>query len=72
MIQVIKYKCCGKTFAACAEPYCYTDKDWQKDLRKYVLEGHTVSMQEKSDFRLDSCTCKKDSSPNLFTPPEGV
>lgn len=44
MIQTIKYKCCGKIFAACREPECYTDADWLKNLKQYVQKGHTVEM----------------------------
>jgi len=51
---------CGKTFAACVEPYCYTEKEWQKDLRKYVLEGCTVDMREAEAFVFEKCICKSE------------
>jgi hypothetical protein len=63
MMQVIKYKCCGKVFAACREPECYTDKDWHKTLRKYVPQGHKVEMMEKVVF--GECTCGKLNFSNL-------
>ena len=59
LIQIIKCKC-GKTFAACCEPECYTDKDWQKELRDYVKNGCTVEMVESGNWEMESCTCKKE------------
>lgn len=56
-IQIIKYKCCGKVFAACCEPECYTDSEWLKNLKKYVLKGHTVEMAESTTF--GKCECVK-------------
>ena len=66
MIQVIKYPCCGKIFAACTEPECYTDNDWLKSLKKYVKQGYQVGMIEggKGKLRFEICDCKKDV--NLF------
>ena len=29
-VQIVKYKCCGKVFAACCEPECYIERDWLK------------------------------------------
>lgn len=69
MIQVIKYKCCGQVFAACHEPHCYTDKDWQRDLRKYVKEGHTVAMQDKCNFGECTCTTYIQKSPDQLHNP---
>jgi len=66
MIQVIKTKCCGKVFAACQEPYCYTEKDWQKDLRKYVNEGCTVEMTEKANLETCTCNSEKESKAQLL------
>jgi hypothetical protein len=65
MIQAIKYKCCDKHFAACIVPECYTDKDWLKDLRKYVLAGHEVEMVENGNLKFGDCKCK--DKDNLFT-----
>jgi hypothetical protein len=45
-------------------PECYTDKDWLKDLRKYVLAGHEVEMVENGKLKFDKCTCK--DKENLF------
>jgi len=57
MIQITKCPC-GKTFAGCAEPYCYTDTDYQKTTRDYIIKkGCTVEMAERLDS-LEKCTCK--------------
>jgi len=61
MVQVIKYSCCNNIFAACMEPHCYTDKEWLRDLRKYVLKGSKVEMISSHDLQFKSCTCKEDS-----------
>ena len=61
--QVIKYKCCGKIFAACCEPNCYTDKDWLKSLKKYVEQGHSVDMVDT--FTFGKCTCEEDNKKQL-------
>lgn len=73
--QIIKYKCCGKIFAACCEPECYTDKDWLKELRKYVLRGDVVETVEMGTFQFGKCECKevkKVESPDLFSAVVGV
>lgn len=57
MVQIIKYKCCGKVFAACSAPECYTDKQWLKDLKKYVSRGEIVEMQEDNNIRFGKCSC---------------
>ncbi len=63
--QVIKYKCCGKIFAACTVPECYTSKEWLKDVRTYALKGHTVEIAERVKF--EKCTCVEvGKSGNLF------
>lgn len=65
MIQVIKYGCCGQIFAACVEPYCYTDKEWLKDTRRYTLRGDKVEMMEQGTWEFGKCECvKKPSTPN--------
>lgn len=56
--QIIKCKC-GSIIAGCAEPYCYEDSDWQKDMRKLVKKGCTVELVEVSDFKLERCKCKE-------------
>jgi len=76
MIQVIKYKCCGKVFAACCEPDCYTDKDWLKSLKKYVERGDNIEMVENGTWKFEKCECEKEEEkeeektvlqqPNLF------
>lgn len=55
-IQVIVCKC-GSEFAACIVPECYTDKDWQKDLRECVKNGCTVKMVESGTFSFERCKC---------------
>ncbi len=59
-IQIIRCKC-GKSFAACREPECYTEKEWMKDLRKYVQEGCTVEMIDSGEgnLQLERCECPK-------------
>ena len=57
MIQITKCPC-GKTFAACKEPYCYTDAEYQKDTRAYIEKGCTISMVEPGGWSLEKCTCK--------------
>jgi hypothetical protein len=57
-IQVIKCKC-GKVFAACAQPECFIDKEWLKDLRKYLAGGCAVAMMDANDFRFEKCECVK-------------
>ena len=67
MIQVIKYKCCNKIFAACSEPDCYIDKDWLKSLKKYVERGDIPMMVDHdSGLKLEKCTCKEDKQPKLL------
>lgn len=59
-VQVIKYKCCGKTFAACCEPDCYTDKDWLTELKKYISRGDIVEMiDDSSEVQFGRCECNK-------------
>ena len=58
-VQIVKYACCKKTFAACMEPECYTDKDWLKSLKKYVNRGDEVDLVERGDFKFEKCECKK-------------
>ena len=68
-IQVLKCKC-GAKYAACAEPHCYTDKEWLKDLKKHVKEGGTVEMCDSETFRFEQCKCNEQSvsdEPNLFS-----
>lgn len=63
-VQLIKCKC-GKIFAACIEPDCYTDKVWLKNMRKYVIKGCSVEMASSSkSFRFEKCTCN-DKKGNL-------
>lgn len=65
MIQVIKTKCCGKVFAACVSPQCYTEKDWTAELRKYVLQGCTVDLVEDGNVHFELCEC--DTAKDLFS-----
>lgn len=57
--QIVKHKCCKKVFAACCEPECYIDKDWLKNLKKYVLRGDLVEISETGDFKFGKCECIK-------------
>lgn len=65
MIQIIKYKCCGKIFAASREPECYTEKEWLKDLKKYVERGDKVEMIHSGQgLQFNRCQCQKDNKNN--------
>ena len=57
-IQVLICKC-GSKYAACAEPHCYTNKDWLKDLKKHVKKGGIVEMMESQDFTFEECKCNE-------------
>ena len=71
MIQTIKYKCCGKIFAACCEPECYTDSDWLKRLKQYVKRGDKVEMIPSGQgLQFGKCECsevEKVNEPKLFS-----
>ena len=67
IVQVIKYKCCGKVFAACREPECYTSKDWQRNLRKDVNEGHKVEMMPIEILQFGKRECDKVTDKNQLT-----
>lgn len=57
--QVIKCFC-GKVFAACVVPECYTDKDWLKNLKQYVKQGFEVDLAESKEIEWqtkENCTC---------------
>jgi hypothetical protein len=57
---------CGSVFAAAIEPYCYTEKDWLKDLAKEVKKGATVKMVEKdSGWKFEKCKCNEDKNLKL-------
>jgi hypothetical protein len=58
MVQIIKHKCCNSVYAACSEPHCYEDKDWQKTLRQASKEGDVIEMVESgSKFQFKICEC---------------
>ena len=38
-------------------PYCYTNEQWQEDLREYVKQGCTVSLVEDNKVQFEQCTC---------------
>jgi hypothetical protein len=56
--QAIRCKC-GSIFAAAVEPYCYSDSDWQKHMRKYVKDGCSVELINANDFKFEKCKCKE-------------
>lgn len=56
LTQVLMCKC-GAIFAGCVEPYCYTDRDWLKDLRIHVKEGGKVKMVTRDEFAFGDCDC---------------
>lgn len=73
MIQLICCPC-GNGFAACREPECYEETDWQRDMRKYVKKGCTVKLIENGTLTTGNnwaeCTCPnmnpKEKQPKLF------
>ena len=58
-VQIVKYKCCGKVFAACCEPECYIDRDWLKELKKYINRGDIVEIVDRGSFQFGRCECAK-------------
>jgi hypothetical protein len=68
MIQTISCPC-GKVFAACVEPFCYEDAEWQSEMRKYIKRGCTVGLIENGHSNpLQKCTCsgmKPSNQPEL-------
>ena len=56
MIQITKCPC-KKIFAACREPECYTDADYQKDTRVYIKKGCSVEIVENGGWSFEECTC---------------
>jgi hypothetical protein len=61
--QIIKCHC-GNVFAACTEPECFTDKDWQKDVRSYVKGGCTVETVSTAELKemFGVCNCEHDKT----------
>lgn len=58
MVQITKCKC-GSTIAACQEPFCYTNAEYQRDTRKLIKKGYTVEMVESGMWHFEDCTCEK-------------
>ena len=56
MIQVIKCKC-GRIFASCQEPECWTDEEWQQDVRENVIKGNSIEMVKQGEWKFESCVC---------------
>jgi len=54
MFQVIKAKCCGIFFAACS---LYDDKEWQKDVIKYIIQGHSLEEVSKEEIKSNFGRC---------------
>lgn len=72
MIQVTKCPC-GKIFAACKEPMCYEDAEYQKETRKYIKNGCKVEMVNSGEWSFENCTCPNmkpiktdETQPTLF------
>lgn len=56
-IQIIKCKC-GVTFAGYCAPECYTDKEWIKDIAKYLKRGCEVDLIDSGNgLTLEKCKC---------------
>jgi hypothetical protein len=62
MIQVIRYKCCGKIFAANSEPSCYIDDEWLRNLKEHINRGNIVQMIETGNIRFDLCKCDNETN----------
>lgn len=56
-VQVIKRKCCSTVYAMCVEPYCYTSKTWQKDLRLAIKNNESIDTVDIEDAILQKCKC---------------
>lgn len=52
---------CGSIVAGCMEPYCYQDKEWQKDLRDYSKKGYEIKMVDPEEVRVQLSECKCES-----------
>jgi hypothetical protein len=67
-VQIISCSNCDAVFAACVEPECYSDAEWQKQLRKYVNRGEKVNLVDSGSWKFTRCECnkktKKKSNPN--------
>lgn len=60
--QAIYCPNCNMIFSICSTPFCYTDKDWMRDLRKYVKQGYMVEEVNHKDVvkeRFGKCKCAK-------------
>jgi len=55
-VQIVKCQC-GITFAASAEPYCYEDKEWLFNLKKYYSIGCKIEMAENGSWSFGNCEC---------------
>lgn len=62
--QVIKCVC-GSIFAGCVVPECYTEVEWQRDMRKYVKKGCTVELKENGRWKFEICICNKKGEKDL-------
>lgn len=60
MVQIINCPC-GETIAACMEPECYKDVEWQRSMRAYVKKGYTVKMANKGEWSFGKCACSTKS-----------
>ena len=59
--QVIYSVCCNRLVAAACEPYCYTDKDWKRQITKAAKEGCKIDIVSNDEVRksFSPCDCKK-------------
>lgn len=57
---------CGSIIGACVAPYCYEDKEWQKDLRNFIKQGCTTEyLPCDSSWRLGLCECALFTNKNV-------
>ena len=63
VIQIIKCRRCGKTYAGCRVPECYEDRHWQTSVRRAAKQGDIIEMVDAESFTLEACNC--DQLPKL-------
>ncbi len=56
-VQIVSCQC-GVTFAACSEPYCYEDKEWIANLKKYFSIGCKILMANNGEWSFGTCECE--------------
>jgi hypothetical protein len=55
--QIVRCPKCKSVFAGCLDPYCYTDKDWLKNIRLYLKQGYEIDLIESKSLHFEKCKC---------------